>query len=158
MNQMNVAEQALKMASAFIYSASTRATGDSYFGQNHQINEFAENHKDALVKQWNPLPEIDEEYAALLNSETTKLYKELQVWKMLSDFTTINKIGRLSKISSISYDMRHKALKGISLKFSVGDKEYDLKEGIELSATLPDSNPDKLKDLFETEQAIYENF
>jgi len=50
MKQLETAEQALKMASAFIYAASTRANGTNYFGQNHQINEFAESHKDALVK------------------------------------------------------------------------------------------------------------
>jgi hypothetical protein len=78
---------------------------------------------------------------------------------MLSDSTTINKIGRLSEISALSYDLKYKALRGMSLKFTVGDKEFDLKEGIEtLPEQLPDNIADKLNELFEIEQTIYDNF
>lgn len=48
--QLNNAEKSLQLLSAYIYSASTEPNGRSYFGQNKQINEFANNHRDVLTK------------------------------------------------------------------------------------------------------------
>ena len=63
------------MVASVIYAASTKPGRDSFFGQNHQINEFARNHKAQLVKQWDELPEIDEQYATLLTNPSIGLFK-----------------------------------------------------------------------------------
>jgi hypothetical protein len=141
------------MVASVIYAASTKPGKDSFFGQNHQINEFARNHKDRLVKQWDELPEIDEQYATLLEQEVERLYKEVQLWKALSDLTTMNKIRRLSESASLDSKLKYEALRKVQLKFSAGDKEYDLKEGVDdVNEHLPEAFADKLRTMYAIEQ------
>ena len=42
-----------------MYAASASPSSDSPFGHNRVINEYAQKHKDKLIKEWKPLPEID---------------------------------------------------------------------------------------------------
>ena len=155
---LDIAKKSMEMVSAFIYAASTTPDGTHYFGQNKQINEFAATHKKDLIKEWQPLPEIDDKYATLLQQEQTKLYKEIQLWKIISDINTMNKLGRLVDTESVLNRLRYNALKGISYKFSIDGKEYDLMEGVDSLPDFTENKPDQLNQLFEVEQAIHDNF
>jgi hypothetical protein len=38
---------------------------NSPIGHNKVINEYAKNHRDLLLTEWEELPEIDSDYAAM---------------------------------------------------------------------------------------------
>ena len=153
------AKKAIELTQALIYAASTTPDGKNYFGQNKQINDFAAHHKKDLVKEWQPLPELDNKYSALLSQEITKLYREMQLWQSISDFNTMNKLGRLVNTESALNKLRYNALKGIKYKFTAGDdKEYDLMDGIDSLPEFTDEHTSQLNQLFEIEQTIHDNF
>ena len=153
------AKKAIELTQALIYAASTTPDGKNYFGQNKQINDFAAHHKKDLVKEWQPLPELDDKYAALLSQEITKLYREMQLWQSISDFNTMNKLGRLVNTESVLNRLRYNALKGIKYKFTAGDdKEYNLMDGIDSLPEFTDEHTSQLNQLFEVEQTIHDNF
>lgn len=157
--QLNNAEKSLQLLSAYIYAASTEPNGRSYFGQNKQINEFANNHKDVLTKEWQPLPEIDQDYAQLLQREISNLDTEIQIWKAISLNNGMNKLRRFTDTAKISNDLKYNIIKGLSFKFTVGDKEYDLSEGLDqLPAFNKDDEENQLNQVFQAEQKLYNNF
>lgn len=157
--QLNNAEKSLQLLSAYIYSASTEPNGRSYFGQNKQINDFANNHKDILTKEWQPLPEIDQDYAQLLQGEINNLDTEIQIWKAISLNNGMNKLRRFTDTAKISNNLKYNIIKGLSFKFTVGDKEYDLSEGLDqLSAFNKDDEENQLNQVFQAEQKLYNNF
>ncbi len=152
------AKKALEMVRAVIYACSTSADGEHYFGQHKQINDFAASHKKQLIKEWQPLPEISTEYAALLMQETEKLYKELSLWRIISDRNAMNKLGRLVDTESALNKIRYEALRKISLKFTIDDKEYDLTEGLDALPAFSSDKSEQLNQLFIAEQTLYNNF
>lgn len=152
------AKKALEMVRAVIYACSTSADGEHYFGQHKQINDFAANHRKQLIKEWQPLPEIATEYGALLMQETEKLYKELSLWRIISDRNAMNKLGRLVDTESALNQIRYNALKKISLKFTIDDKEYDLSEGLNALPAFSTDKSEQLNQLFIAEQTLYNNF
>jgi primosomal protein N' len=70
----------------------------------------------------------------------------------------MNKLGRLVDTESVLNRLRYNALKGISYKFSIDGKEYDLMEGVDSLPDFTENKPDQLNQLFEVEQAIHDNF
>lgn len=157
--QLNNAQKALDLLSAYIYSASTSPDGVHYFGQNKHINEFANSHKDVLVNEWEPLPEIDQEYAQVLQNEVNNLNTEIKIWKIISENNSMNKLRRLADTESVVNNLRYEIGKGLSFQFTVGDKQYNLAEGVDVLPPIDIENPEnQLGQLFQLEQTIHNNF
>lgn len=156
--QLNNAQKALELLSAYVYSASVSPDGTHYFGQNKQINEFANTHRDVLTREWEPLPEISQDYAQVLQDEVTNLNTEIELWKRISENNSMNKLRRLVDTENVVNNLRYEIGRGLSFQFTVGDKEYDLSEGLD---SLPpfDGNPEnQLGQLFQFEQTLHNNF
>lgn len=156
--QLNNAQKALELLSAYVYSASVSPDGTYYFGQNKQINEFANTHRDVLTREWEPLPEISQDYAQVLQDEVTNLNTEIELWKRISENNSMNKLRRLVDTENVVNNLRYEIGRGLSFQFTVGDKEYDLSEGLD---SLPpfDGNPEnQLGQLFQFEQTLHNNF
>ena len=155
---LDLVNKVIDMAGAFIYAANTQADGKNFFGQHSQINAWAKEHTTDLTKQWQELPEINDRYSALLNQERGKLKSEVAMWEAISKSNLMNKNKRLIQTDEVLTKLRYKALKGISLKFTVDGKEYNLLEGVEFLPDLFDDQTNNLSALFDVEQKLYENF
>lgn len=149
---------ALDMLQSYIYACSTTPDGTHFFGQNRFINDWAKAHKSDLIKDWDPLPEIDDRYAALLNQERAKLRKEASLWRNISEFNQMNKNKRLFKSDEALVKLRYQTLKGLSYKFTVDDHEYDLMEGLTISDSISTDYNEMVSALFDLEQGLYNNF
>ncbi len=157
--QLNNAKKSLQLLSAYIYAASVDPNGKHFFGQNRQINEFANNHKDVLTREWQPLPEIDQDYAQLLQGEINNLNTEIQIWEAISLNNGMNKLRRFTNTAEISNELRYNIIKGLSFKFTIGDKEYDLSNGLDqLPPFNKDDEENQLNQIFQAEQKLYNNF
>lgn len=156
--QLKNAQKALELLQAYIYSASTSPTGVNYFGQNKQINEFANSHRAELTREWEPLPEISQEYAQVLQDEVNNLNTEIELWKRISENNSMNKLRRLVDTESIVNKLRYNIGKGLSFQFTVGDKQYDLTEGIDALPPFDNDPENQLSQLFGFEQTLYNNF
>ena len=157
--QLDNAQKALELMSAYIYSASTSPDGTHYFGQNKQINEFANSHRDVLTREWEPLPEISQEYAQVLQDEVNNLNTEIEIWKRMSENNSMNKLRRLVDTESIVNRLHYELGKNLSFQFTVGDKQYDLSEGLDSLSPFDTDNPDnQLSQVFQFEQTLYSNF
>lgn len=156
--QLKNAQKALELLQAYIYSASTSPTGVNYFGQNKQINEFANSHRAELTREWEPLPEISQEYAQVLQDEVNNLNTEIELWKRISENNSMNKLRRLVDTESIVNNLRYDIGKGLSFQFTVGDKQYDLTEGIDALPPFDNDPENQLSQLFSFEQTLHNNF
>lgn len=157
--QLENADKALKLLTGYLYSASTAPNGNFYFGQNKQINEFANANKDQLTREWEPLPEIEDDYASMLQQEVDRLSSEINIWRRMSENNSMNKLRRLTDTESIVNKLRYEAGKGLSFKFTINDKEYDLAEGIDTLPVFDNVNVEnQLNQLFNFEQTLHNNF
>lgn len=156
--QLNNAQKALELLSAYVYSASVSPDGTHYFGQNKQINEFANTHKDVLTREWELLPEISQDYAQVLQDEVTNLNTEIELWKIISDNNSMNKTRRLVNTENIVNKLRYEIGRGLSFQFTVGDKEYNLSEGLDSLPTIDENTENQLEQLFQFEQTLHNNF
>lgn len=149
---------ALKMLECYLYACTTSPNGEHFFGQHSQINSWAEQHSADLIKKWEPLPQFDVRYATLLDQERIKLLVEAQVWQRISAKNAMNKTYRLTMTEERVTKLHYEALKNISLKFTVDDKEYDVKEGIDFKDNLGEEQSENMVTLFDAEQGLYNNF
>lgn len=157
--QLTNADKALQLLSAYLYSASTTPNGSAYFGQNKSINEFANTHKDVLTKEWNPLPEIDNSYDSLLQTEVANLRNEINFWKLLSENNSMNKLRRLVDTEAVVNKIRYNIGKNLSFQFTIDDKQYDLSEGLDALPTFDETNTEnQLNQLVAFEQKLHNNF
>ena len=157
--QLENADKALNLLTGYLYSASTTPNGNFYFGQNKQINEFANANKDQLTREWEPLPEIEDDYASMLQQEVDRLSSEIELWRRMSENNSMNKLRRLTDTESIVNKLRYEAGKGLSFKFTINDKEYDLTEGIDTLPVFDNVNVEnQLNQLFNFEQTLHNNF
>jgi hypothetical protein len=54
------------------------------------------------------------------------------VWKAIHANNTMNKLGRLIESESVLNELRYNLSKGLSFKFTVDEKEYDIAEGLDV--------------------------
>ena len=67
MSNLKKVRDYLKLLNGFLYAASSNPDKRNPYGHNQVINAFAQTHKDTLLKEWAPLPEIDSDYFTLYN-------------------------------------------------------------------------------------------
>lgn len=145
--QLDNAFNILELVKAYIYAAS--GNKNSFFGQNKQINEFVEKHKNE-ISNWNPLPVIAEDYATELIQEAENYQREINIWKQISSNNRINKIGRLDRIESLVQNLQFNFLKNLSIAFTIDDEEYTIKP-----VTTGECS---LQSLYEAERSVYIQF
>lgn len=149
--QLVNAKNILKLVTALIHAASV-STKNAVFAHNNQINQFADANRSKLVKKWERLPEIDADYAAVLGTEIARFQTEIDQWINISENGHLNKVGRLTRVQGVEQKLTADFLNNLNLAFTVGDKKYDLKEGV------AKINQVNLNNIYLAEQGIYDNF
>ena len=152
MSNLKKVRDYMKLISRFMYAAASSPSSDSTFGHNRVINEYAQKHKDKLIKEWKPLPEIDSDYFVLYDQAIAQYGSEIDYWINLSNNNNVNKIRKFVATDRAFNIALYDAIKSRSLKFTVDDVEYDLLEGFAEGEEEPEVK------LFNAEQRIHKNF
>jgi hypothetical protein len=142
----------MKLIQGFIHAASSNPNKYSPVGHNQVINEFAKNHKDLFKSDWEPLPEIDSDYAMLYTMAMSQYENTIDDWMQISDNNNVNKIRQFIATDRAFHKALFESLKTRDLKVSFDDKEYDLLQGY------VETEEDSEIKLFNIEQAIHDNF
>ena len=148
---LDTAKKTLDLVSAYVYSISNPTEQGDYFGHTSAINAFAKEHQKELTKTWEPLPEISNDYGAVLNAEADRLNLEIARWQDISSANIMNKTRRLFNTEAAYNKAKANLIKALGKKIMVGEKEYDLSEGLTTSDT-------GLQGLATVEQQFYKNF
>ena len=154
-------KDALKMINTFLYAASSQSNMFMPIGHNKVFNEFAEHHKD-VIANWEPLPEIDADYALIYQTEANNYINYLDYWIDLSTRNAVNKKAKFEKtdrkFSRSLYDALQRNINAKSFIVNIDDKEYDLLKNID---TLDLSNTEESQipiSLYSLERLLYTNF
>lgn len=142
----------MKLIGGFMYAAASNPNSNNPVGHNPVINSFAQAHKDKLLKEWNPLPEIDSDYYLLYDQAMNQYVAEINDWITLSNSNNVNKIRKFVLTDKAFNTALYDALQSRDLKLKVDDIEFDLLEGL-----IEDSTEAEVK-LFNAEQTIHRNF
>lgn len=142
----------MKLIGGFMYAAASNPNSNNPVGHNPVINSFAQAHKDKLLKEWNPLPEIDSDYYLLYDQSMNQYVAEINDWINLSNSNNVNKIRKFVLTDKAFNTALYDALQSRDLKLKVDDVEFDLLEGL-----VEDSTEVEVK-LFNAEQTIHRNF
>lgn len=142
----------MKLIGGFIYAAASNPNPNNPVGHNQVINSFAQAHKDKLLKEWNPLPEIDSDYYLLYDQAMNQYVAEINDWINLSNSNNVNKIRKFVLTDKAFNTALYDALRSRDLKVKVDDVEFDLLEGL-----IEDSTEAEVK-LFNAEQTLHRNF
>lgn len=152
MKTLQNTRDALAMIATYLYAASSTPTGNNVIGHNKVMNEYAKKHS-STVKNWEELPEIDDDYATIYQEQLNQFIKTLDAWIDLSNNNDINKrrqFEETDKALTRSFNSLWQANKQ-HFVIDVKDKHYNLLDGVE-----DDNNPDV--SLFNYEKAFYGNF
>ena len=142
----------LKLIDGFMYAASSNPNADTPIGHNQVINSFAQTHKDKLLKEWNPLPEIDSDYYTVYQQAINKYYNEIEYWLNLSDANNINKIRKFVATDRAFNVALFDSIKSRNFKINLNGDEIDLFEGYAEGEYEPEVK------LFNAEQLLHRNF
>lgn len=142
----------MKLIGGFMYAAASNPNPNNPVGHNQVINSFAQAHKDKLLKEWNPLPEIDSDYYLLYDQAMNQYVAEINDWISLSNSNNVNKIRKFVLTDKAFNTALYDALRSRDLKVKVDDVEFDLLEGL-----VEDSTEAEVK-LFNAEQTLHRNF
>jgi hypothetical protein len=132
---LDTAKKTLDLVSAYVYSISNPTEQGDYFGHTSAINAFAKEHQKELTKTWEPLPEISNDYGAVLSAEADRLNLEIARWQDISSANIMNKTRRLFNTEAAYNKAKADLIKALGRKIMVGEKEYDLSEGLTTSDT-----------------------
>lgn len=152
MKTLQNTRDALAMVATYLYAASSTPTDNNVIGHNKVMNEYAKKHSDT-VQNWEELPEIDDDYAAIYQEQLNQFIKTLDAWIDLSNNNDINKrrqFEETDKALTRSFNGLWQANKQ-HFVIDVKDKHYNLLEG-----SLDDNIPDV--SLFNYEKSFYGNF
>lgn len=152
MKSLQNTKDALSLIATYLYAASSTSTGDNVIGHNKVMNEYARKHSDR-VQNWEELPEIDEDYAAIYQQQLNTLIQNIDSWINLSNNNDINKRKQFEdtdKALTRSFNESWQVNKQ-HFVIDVKDKHYNLLDG-----AVDDNNPDI--NLFNYEKAFYSNF
>lgn len=142
----------MKLIGGFMYAAASNPNPNNPVGHNQVINSFAQAHKDKLLKEWNPLPEIDSDYYLLYDQAMNQYVAEINDWINLSNSNNVNKIRKFVLTDKAFNTALYDALRSRDLKVKIDDIEFDLLEGL-----IEDSTEAEVK-LFNAEQTLHRNF
>ena len=142
----------MKLIGGFMYAAASNPNPNNPVGHNQVINSFAQAHKDKLLKEWNPLPEIDSDYYLLYDQAMNQYVAEINDWIHLSNSNNVNKIRKFVLTDKAFNTALYDALTSRDLKIKIDDVEFDLLEGLVEDASEPEVK------LFNAEQTLHRNF
>lgn len=142
----------LKLIDGFMYAASSNPDKDSPIGHNQVINSFAVTHKDTLLKEWNPLPEIDSDYYVVYQKAITKYHDEINYWLSLSDRNNVNKIRKFVATDRAFNVALLETIKSRDFKITLDGEQIDLLEGYAEGEYDPEIK------LFNAEKLLHRNF
>jgi hypothetical protein len=142
----------MKLIGGFMYAAASNPNPNNPVGHNQVINAFAKTHKDKLLKEWAPLPEIESDYYLLYDQAMNQYVAEINDWINLSNNNNVNKIRKFVLTDRAFNVALYDALKSRDLKIKLGDVEFDLLEGL-----TEDTEEPEIK-LFNAEQTLHRNF
>ena len=152
MSNLKKVKDYLKLLNGFMYAASSNPDKRNPYGHNQVINTFAQTHKDTLLKEWEPLPEIDSDYFTLYNQSIAQYTSEIDYWINLSNNNNVNKIRKFVATDRAFNQALLDAIKDRNLKINIDDAEIDLLEGF------IDGDIDPEVNLFNAEKALHKNF
>lgn len=152
MSNLQKVKDYMKLIEGFMYAASSNPDKNNPIGHNQVINAFAQTHKDSLLKEWNPLPEIDSDYFTLYDQSIAQYSSEIDYWINLSNANNVNKIRKFVATDRAFNIALYDSIKQRDLKFKIDDKEFNLLEGIVEGDFEPEVK------LFNTEQLLHRNF
>ena len=142
----------MKLIRGFMYAAASNPNSNNPIGHNQVINAFAKTHKDKLLKEWAPLPEIESDYYLLYDQATNQYVSEINDWINLSNNNNVNKIRKFVLTDRAFNIALYEAIKERDLKIKIDDVEFDLLEGL-----IEDVAEPEIK-LFNAEQTLHKNF
>ena len=152
MSNLTKVRDYMKLIGGFMYAASSNPNPNNPVGHNQVINSFAQAHKDKLLKEWNPLPEIDSDYYLLYDQVMNQYVAEINDWINLSNSNNVNKIRKFVLTDKAFNTALYDALRSRDLKIKIDNVEFDLLEGL-----VEDSTEAEVK-LFNAEQTLHRNF
>lgn len=148
----------LRLLDTYIYAASTAPTSTVPVGHNKTINTFAKNNSQKLTTQWNPLPEIDSDYATLYSQAINGYLKELDFWQDFSNKNTVDKMAKFARTDKALNVTLWNTLANGNGAFKVNGKEYDLLEGKDtIDTTKLDTDLAQIP-TYNLERLVYKNF
>ena len=150
--QLSNASITLDMLKGVIYGASNPTVQGNYFSHNKQINEFVQSHKKELDIDWEPLPELPNDFGMLMLKEVDRLQQEILTWQQMSAQGSMNKAKRLLDVEELDRKIKANLLKQLKLTFTIDAKEYTL------NPSEVDVNNITFKDMFKLEKEIHDNF
>ena len=142
----------MKLIGGFMYAAASNPNPNNPVGHNQVINAFAKTHKDKLLKEWNPLPEIDSDYYLLYDRAMNQYVAEIDDWINLSNNNNVNKIRKFVLTDRAFNTALYEAIRDRDLKVEIDGVEFDLLEGL-----VEDTSEPEIK-LFNAEQTLHRNF
>lgn len=152
MKTLQNTRDALAMIATYLYAASSTPTGNNVIGHNKVMNEYAKKHNNT-VQNWEELPEIDDDYAAIYQEQLNQFIKTLDAWIDLSNNNDINKrrqFEETDKALTRSFNGLWQANKQ-HFVIDVKDKHYNLLNGV------IDDNTSDIQ-LFNYERTLFTNF
>lgn len=152
MSNLQKVKDYMKLIEGFMYAASSNPDKNNPIGHNQVINAFAQTHKDSLLKEWNPLPEIDSDYFTLYDQAIAQYSSEIDYWVNLSNTNNVNKIRKFVATDRAFNIALYDSIKQKDLKFKIDDREFNLLEGFVEGEFEPEVK------LFNTEQLLHRNF
>lgn len=142
----------MKLIGGFMYAAASNPNPNNPVGHNQVINAFAKTHKDKLLKEWAPLPEIESDYYLLYDQAMNQYVAEINDWINLSNSNNVNKIRKFVLTDRAFNVALYDALRSRDLKVKIDEVEFDLLEGL-----VEDTSEPEIK-LFNAEQILHRNF
>ena len=152
MSNLKKVKDYLKLLNGFMYAASSNPDKRNPYGHNQVINSFARTHKDTLLKEWAPLPEIDSDYFILYNQAIAQYASEIDYWIGLSNNNNVNKIRKFVATDRAFNIALLESTKDKNLKINIDDEEINLLDGF------VDGDIDPEVNLFNAEKVLYKNF
>lgn len=154
----NKTKDILELIEGYLYAASSSATLLTPYGHNKTINDFFNNHKDAISK-FKELPELSDQTYSLYLSEFDKYKEQLDAFIQKSNQNAINKTRKFKIADEKFVEARKQFYETNKDAFVItlsDGKTYNLLDGVE--KLTPGSNPnEKTIYINKVEQLLYDN-
>lgn len=152
MKTLQNTRDALAMIATYLYAASSTPTDTNVIGHNKVMNEYAKKHS-STVRNWEELPEIDNDYTTIYQEQLNQFIKTLDAWIDLSNNNDINKRRQFEETDKALTRSFNGLWQNNKQHFviDVKDKHYNLLDGV-----VDDNTPDV--QLFNYERTLFTNF
>lgn len=152
MKTLQNTRDALAMVATYLYAASSTPTSNNIIGHNKVMNEYAKKHS-STVRNWEELPEIDDDYATIYQSQLNQFTRTLDAWIDLSNNNDINKRRQFEETDKALTRSFNGLWENNKQHFviDVKDKHYNLLDGV-----IDDNTPDI--QLYNYERTLFTNF